>query len=250
VRHVDGGDVLWFISLDVSSPLNAAVGRLAAAWSETTVDAPSPICVRSARTGSRGGPRLAEHPGGPMSNLPADHNTPDEVEADTAPEPSVAPVMTDPPVHPLDAGPTPDADPSAGAEEAVAPSASDERSARGAPVDAALGVIRLGVGAALVVAPAWAGRIWVGPGADGPGSRVFARALGARDVALGLRILQGWRTGEPVRHWVAAGFAADAADVVATLIASRDLTLTRRAAMPLIAGAVGAAGVWSDRRTG
>lgn len=119
----------------------------------------------------------------------------------------------------------------------------------GKSVDLALGVVRLGVGAALVAAPRWAGRIWVGPGADGPGSLVFARALGARDVALGLRILDGVRKGEPVRHWVAAGFAADAADVAAALVAGRHLTPGRRVAMPLIAGAVGALGVWSGRRT-
>src|SRR5690606_9503083 len=49
---------------------------------------------------------------------------------------------------------------------------------RGASLDLALGVIRAGVGAALMAAPAWAGRVWVGPGADGPGSLVFARAVG------------------------------------------------------------------------
>lgn len=123
-----------------------------------------------------------------------------------------------------------------------------EAARSGKAVDLALGVVRLGVGVALVAAPGWAGRIWVGPGADGPGSLVFARALGARDVALGLRILDGVRKGEPVRHWVVAGFAADAADVAATVIAGRHLTPNRRIAMPLIAGAVGALGVVSSRR--
>lgn len=89
----------------------------------------------------------------------------------------------------------------------------------------------------------------MGPGADGPGSKVFARALGARDIALGLQILQGVRRGDPVRHWILAGFAADGADVAATVIAGRHLTPARRLAMPLIAGAVGAGGVASYRRT-
>ncbi len=117
------------------------------------------------------------------------------------------------------------------------------------PIELALGAVRLGVGAALVAAPGWAGRIWVGPGADGPGSKVFARALGARDVALGLRILQGAQKGEPVAHWVAAGFAADFADVAATIVAAKHLTPGRRIAMPLIAGAVGAAGVVAARKS-
>jgi hypothetical protein len=34
------------------------------------------------------------------------------------------------------------------------------------------GAIRLGVGSALVIAPGFAGRIWVGPDADGPGAKV------------------------------------------------------------------------------
>lgn len=125
-----------------------------------------------------------------------------------------------------------------------------------APTDAsrdqvalALGVVRLGVGAALVVAPRWAGRIWVGPGADGPGALVFARAVGARDVALGVRIISGALGGESVRRWVEAGFISDGADVVATMIAARHLTPVRRAAMPLVAAVVGAAGVASTRRT-
>lgn len=115
-------------------------------------------------------------------------------------------------------------------------------------VELALGVVRLGVGAALVAAPGWAGRIWVGQGADGPGNKVFARALGARDVALGIRILQGSQKGEPVAHWIAAGFAADFADVAATIVAAKHLTPGRRIAMPLIAGAVGAAGVVTAKK--
>src|SRR3954451_16103112 len=83
------------------------------------------------------------------------------------------------------------------------------QSSRSSTLEQALGAVRLGVGVALVIAPGWAGRIWVGPGSDGPGSKVFARAVGARDVALGARILNGARSGEPVGHWIRAGFAAD-----------------------------------------
>lgn len=139
--------------------------------------------------------------------------------------------------------------PTAAASGAPEP-ASREASGRSGPnpLDLGLGVVRVGVGAALVVAPAWAGRIWVGPGADGPGSRVFARALGARDVALGARILRGLQSGQDVRHWVTAGFTADVADVVATMIAARNLTPGRRAVMPLIAAGVAAAALASLKR--
>src|SRR5690606_1034859 len=116
---------------------------------------------------------------------------------------------------------------------------------RSSAIDWGLGVVRVGVGAALMAAPGWAGRIWVGPGADGPGSKVFARALGARDVALGVQILRGLSRGDAVGHWVMAGFVADAADVTASVIASRNMTPARRVLVPVIAAAVGALGVSS-----
>lgn len=93
--------------------------------------------------------------------------------------------------------------------EAATETSAETSKAPSRTVDRVLGGIRLGVGAALVVAPRWAARVWVGPGADGPGSLVLARAIGARDVALGLQILKGAQQGEPVRHWVTAGFWAN-----------------------------------------
>lgn len=157
---------------------------------------------------------------------------------DLEPALNVAGIGVDGDPPPADARVTTDSTPETG-----------EAARQGKALDTVLGVVRLGVGVALVAAPGRAGRVWVGPGADGPGSLVFARALGARDVALGLRILDGVRKGEPVRHWVAAGFAADAADVAATLIAGRHLTPQRRIAMPVVAGAVGLLGIWSGQRS-
>jgi hypothetical protein len=105
-----------------------------------------------------------------------------------------------------------------------------------------VGAVRTGVGSALLVAPGFAGRVWVGPDADGPGTKVFARAVGARDVLLGLRTMDAVRSQREARHWLVAGFAADAADVVATLIAWRSLTPGRRVVMPLVAAAVATLG--------
>jgi hypothetical protein len=109
----------------------------------------------------------------------------------------------------------------------------------------AMGSIRTGVGASLVIAPAWAGRIWVGSDADGPGTKVFARALGARDVALGAGILAASVGGDEqhVTRLVQLGAVADVADVLATLVAWRNLEGARRWSMPLIALGVAAAGV-------
>jgi hypothetical protein len=156
-----------------------------------------------------------------------------------------APAKGSPDVPP---GPT---EATSGTGDGSAPAAAGDAGAASArrtrALEIGLGVVRLGVGAALMAAPGWAGRIWVGPGADSPGSKVFARALGARDVALGLQILRGVREEQPVGHWIRAGFAADLADAVAATVAARHLTPSRRVAMPLIAGAVGVAGVLSTR---
>lgn len=112
-----------------------------------------------------------------------------------------------------------------------------------------MGTIRSGVGASLVVAPGWAGRIWVGPDADGPGTKVMARALGARDVVLGSAILAAGRSSDPATaaRYIRHGIAADVADVVATGLAFRHLEGKRRLLMPLVAAAVGALGAAATR---
>ena len=108
--------------------------------------------------------------------------------------------------------------------------------------------IRIGIGAALVVAPTFAGRLWVGPGADGAGSKVFARALGARDVVLGYRTLRAALDGEEVEGWLQIGAMADAADTVAAGVAYAGIIGHRRYTMPLISSAMGAACFWAARQ--
>src|SRR3954454_8124809 len=107
--------------------------------------------------------------------------------------------------------------------------------------------VRMGIGAALVVAPAFAGRMWVGPGADGPGSKVFARALGARDLVLGYRTLKAALDGDEVSGWLQIGAMADAADTAAAGIAYAARSGHRRYSMPLISSAMGAACFWGAR---
>ena len=105
-----------------------------------------------------------------------------------------------------------------------------------------VGALRLGIGSALVVAPKFAGGVWIGENDGGKGVDVFARAIGARDVILGARTLSAVRSEAPARHFLKLGFAADAADAFATLLAFKTLSRGRAFAMPLIAGAVAAAG--------
>lgn len=57
---------------------------------------------------------------------------------------------------------------------------------------------------------------WVGEGRREPSARLLARALGARDFAIGLGTVLALRHGGPVRGWVEAGGMADAGDVLVT----------------------------------
>jgi len=76
----------------------------------------------------------------------------------------------------------------------------------------------MAVGAALLVAPGMA-RVWVGEPAAEPGGKALTRALGARDLALGVGLLRAVRGGGDVGPWLGAGMLADGADLAATLLA-------------------------------
>lgn len=108
----------------------------------------------------------------------------------------------------------------------------------------ALALIRVGIGVAAWVMPDRITDPWVGP-SDDPGPRaVLSRALGARDIALGLGALLAARNHRSVRGWVEAGGLADTGDLVATLISFRRLPrFTRWGLLAVTAGAVGAAAV-------
>ena len=65
------------------------------------------------------------------------------------------------------------------------------------------------------------GRGWIGRHAAKPQTQVFTRALGARDLALGLGAVNALRSGQGGRSWFAAHAIVDGTDLVAT-IAARD----------------------------
>lgn len=97
---------------------------------------------------------------------------------------------------------------------------------------------RIAVGAGLVVLPGLVGSRWIGDVAADRGVKVFARALGIRDLALGAGTLRALDAGEPARPWVALGVLADAVDLAATTLAIR--ALGPRRALPVMAVAAGA----------
>jgi hypothetical protein len=79
--------------------------------------------------------------------------------------------------------------------------------------------IRVGIGVVAMLAPTVVARPWVGSDASRPTSKVFARAMGVRDLALGLGVILAMRHDAPVRGWVEGGGLADTGDVLATLLA-------------------------------
>jgi len=91
---------------------------------------------------------------------------------------------------------------------------------------------RVALGLTALAWPAVPARPWVGASADDLAARVFGRALGARDVALGLGALAALRRpdGEPgsAASWVAAGALSDALDVAASLASWDDLPRVTR----------------------
>jgi hypothetical protein len=100
-----------------------------------------------------------------------------------------------------------------------------------------LAMNRISFGAGLVLAPGVYGRTWIGSGAKDARAKVLARALGARDLALGAGGLQALRSGdrERARRWFAAQGATDAVDLVATLLGGRDVPLPARAFAAIMA---------------
>jgi hypothetical protein len=97
---------------------------------------------------------------------------------------------------------------------------------------------RIALGAAMILKPPLATSGWVGQVADRPGGRVLARALGARDAALGAITLAALQSGQPLRPVVLAGLVCDGTDLLATHASRHNLP---RAAAPLIYALAGGA---------
>jgi hypothetical protein len=103
---------------------------------------------------------------------------------------------------------------------------------------------RMVVGAAFVLAPGLAGRLWIGDDARRGAVKVVARAFGARDLAIGLGVVIALDRGAPVRGWLEAGALSDALDFMASLLAGDSIPPDlRRFALALGGGsaALGAA---------
>jgi hypothetical protein len=119
------------------------------------------------------------------------------------------------------------------------------------------GLISLGrfaFGVAFIAKPKLMERAWIGKQARLPGAQLLTRAVGARDLAVGLGGLQALpRNDGSAAPWLAAAAVCDAVDFGATWTAGRGIPGDARRAVLAIAGvfsvlsAVAAVGVARSR---
>jgi hypothetical protein len=100
-----------------------------------------------------------------------------------------------------------------------------------------LGAVRILVGVVAFAAPKLPALPWVGrEAARTPTARLLARALGGRDLALGLGAVVSANDPAALARWASAGAIADAGDVAATLLAYRHLPHRSRFIVLISAG--------------
>lgn len=111
---------------------------------------------------------------------------------------------------------------------------------------------RLAIGMTALAVPRAPLRWWVDDeDVDRTGTRLLARALGGRDVALALGALAALAGDGDPRPWALAGVVADGGDVLATALAWRRLPRWRRRLVASLAGCaavMGALAVTLDQR--
>ena len=110
-------------------------------------------------------------------------------------------------------------------------------------------------GVAFIAKPTLMERAWIGKQARLPGAQLLARAVGARDLVLGLGGLQAvTRDDGSARPWLAAAGICDAVDFGATWAAGRRIPRQARTGVLAIASvfsllsAIAAIGVGASRK--
>src|SRR5215211_1965511 len=95
---------------------------------------------------------------------------------------------------------------------------------------------RVVFGLAVITEPRLMERTWIGRQARVPGAQVLARAVGSRDLAVGLGGLQAVARGDgSARPWLAAASICDAVDFGATWAAGRRIPRESRTGVLVIA---------------
>lgn len=102
-----------------------------------------------------------------------------------------------------------------------------------------LGLGRVVLGGAAMIAPRLFTRVWTGETEGSTTLPMAVRGLGARDVAIGVGTVVALENDGPVAPWLEAGAVADATDAFSTLTSWRRLPAFRR--LGLLALEAGAA---------
>src|ERR687894_1940650 len=117
-----------------------------------------------------------------------------------------------------------------------------------------ISVGRFVFGVAFIAEPRLMEQAWIGKQARLPGAQLLARAVGARDLTLGLGGLQALKRNDgSARPWLAAAAICDAVDFGATWAAGRGIPRQARSGVLAIAGvfsllsAVAAVGLGGSR---
>ena len=115
-------------------------------------------------------------------------------------------------------------------------------------VAGALALGRVGLGAAVLVAPEGVTSRWLGEHAQHPAVRYLAHSLGVRDVALGALALRSLRDRRFAAETQVACAMADAVDAIATFSARAELPPAGALGTVAVAGTAAAAELWLARR--
>src|SRR5436305_2114901 len=107
---------------------------------------------------------------------------------------------------------------------------------------------RIALGAAAVLTPGLATRVIGGRRASEGITPLFARMLGARDIALGLGTVIALDRGKPVRGWLEGSALSDSVDCVACVLARQHMPPTVFRSAAGLAAASAVAGVLFSRR--
>jgi len=107
---------------------------------------------------------------------------------------------------------------------------------------------RIAIGAVALAAPGLAGRLMFGPDGSRPGTKLFARMLGGRDVALGLGVVIALDRGAPVRGWLEACSFADGVDLAGCLLARDEIPRATFVSTAALAGGAALVGIWLSRQ--
>ena len=107
---------------------------------------------------------------------------------------------------------------------------------------------RIAIGLAAVVAPGLATRVLGGRRASAGIAPLFARMLGARDIALGLGTVIALDKGTPVRGWIEGAALADTVDCAACVLARDEMAPSVFGAAAGLGAASAILGVFLSRR--